>query len=175
MWLLFQGVTYTSQVEALVSVINIESSDRNPFESWSRDQGDLRTAKINRSRRHCCNLTLNHWKSNNQAHFLTMKNFDPSCKSLKQATTSNFSLPFRQYWTTGNETIKIYRMGWSNAILGLHRSSATFHWSGFLSYPSCKQARCDCSWNNLASKHSHVIARIYWNLQNMCFLVTLLK
>ena len=85
------------------------------FESWSRDQGDLRTAKTNRSRRHRCNLTLNHWKSNNQAHFLTIKNFDPSCKSLKQATSSNFSLPFRHYWTTGNQTIRSYRMGRSNA------------------------------------------------------------
>ena len=127
------------------------------FQRWSRDQGDLRTAKINRSRRHCCNLTLNHWKSNNQARFLTMKNLDPSCKSLKQATTSNFPLPFH-YWTTVNETIKIFRMWRSNAIL---------HWSGFLSYPSSKQARCDCSWNNLASKHSHVIAR-YIEIYRIC-------
>ena len=50
--------TYMSHVEVFVTGIKVESSDQSPFESQSRDQGNLRTVKIKESRTSGCNLTF---------------------------------------------------------------------------------------------------------------------
>ena len=78
-----------SHVEVFVTMqITIESSDQSPFWGWSRDEGDLWAGKIIKLGTCGCNLTFDPLKikssraseGNDQAHFLPIKNLDPSRK-----------------------------------------------------------------------------------------------
>ena len=77
--LTFQGVvTYMSGVEAFATGIKIESSDQSPFGGWSRNQGDLQTAKNQQWRMHGYNLTFDPWKLSDQ---------EPQKGTIKQSST----------------------------------------------------------------------------------------
>ena len=72
-----QGVvTYMSCVEAFATGIKIESSDQSPFGGWSRNQGDLQTAKNQQWRTHGYNLTFDPWS-----------NQEPQKGMIKQSST----------------------------------------------------------------------------------------
>ena len=74
-----QGVvTYMSCVEAFATGIKIESSDQSPLGGQSRDQGDLQTAKNQRSRTCSSNVTFDPWKSSDQ---------EPQKGTIKRSST----------------------------------------------------------------------------------------
>ena len=82
-------ITCRSCVEMFMTRLKLNQAIKVLLESWSRDEYDLWTPKINESIMHGCNLTFEPLKiksfrreqSSNQTHSSLIKNLDPSHKT----------------------------------------------------------------------------------------------